>query len=438
MKFGILSKEVGSTGWWVRLKEEGHEVKVARTDEHYDYVGDGLYDTLETVDALVDFRPDVIIVDSSGKGREADILRRHGFLVIGGCDFADTLEGKREISQGIAEECGIMVPMTESFSTIEATMDWVKHSGDKTWVFKSDKYLEASATYVSSSPKELLQYLGYIKKRFGNDIQNIVQEKIEGVALSTAAWWNGTTFLKPFLGTIEHKKFMDNDVGPATGCSLNLVWAYQGDPLIAEHLQFDKLAEVFRRAGATPGVYDINAVISKHDRLPYFLEFTPRFGYDSEPTSLRGLRMPLGEFFARLANGTLAEVPLPTDEAWMAVRVSVPPYPTEVVKDEKHSAVGTPILGIDGLYAGHFFAYGVRKGEDQYEVASPFGELGIVATTGTDVQVMGDNILKFIHKMQVPNLQYRSDAVAVISKDLTKLKKLGYYTNRSIEWPSQA
>lgn len=446
MRFAIYSAEGTSLSYWARLIDEGEEVLVYIAPHAQKRNGEGLVPKTTSYDELVQWgseAPSVFIFDGSGHGAKADDLRKKGQLVIGGGLFMDALEQKRAWGQKLAKSLGIAIPKSHEFNSVSDAMTFLK-SNDTPWVFKSNKYLDASSTFVSKSADELYKYLAYIKGKWGDRIPNHLEALIDGEDISTAGWWNGKSFLYPLEGTIEHKKFMDGDVGPSTGCSMNLIWMYDKYPKIAEELNWTEVEGLFRRMDAPPGLYDINARINRDDgNKPYFLEWTPRFGYDSEPTAQMGLLIPLGEFFYRLAKGGIDETPFTIDECMMSVRLSVPPYPWETIDDidKKKTCVGTPVFGADGLWAEdgkHFIGYGLGLDKhDELQVVDPTGLVGLAGARGTNLDAMSKEILGFIKDdLQIPNLGYRHDFAQRISADLKALKKLGYDCSPIIE-PSE-
>jgi phosphoribosylamine-glycine ligase len=415
-----------------RLSDEGHEVAVWIGAPESEEVGEGIVEHKESLPALVAWareKPSIVVFDECDMGAQADILRRQGLRVMFSSRFNDKLEKDRVFGSDIAKELGLNIPKTIEFGTIQEAIDWAHgHKADHGWVWKTDKYLKADTTFSVDDTADLPRYLEDIRTDYGDDVPSIVQEQLEGVALSTNSWFNGQTFLEPYLGTIEHKRFMNDDIGPSTGCALNLSWAYDGIPKIAQDLHFDKVADMLRRNQAPVGIYDINALIATRDGKPYFLEWTPRMGYDSEPTSLR-LVDDLGEFWTQLVDGKLSEAPFATDRFAMSVRLSVPPYPWEVVTSEKKSAHGIPLGGFESVWEDAFMGYGVAKDDDdKYFVADWHGLVGLAIVAGTNLAAMDRELneragtIKGYYK----SLQYRTDVGRKLIEDIKALDKLGY------------
>ena len=201
-------------------------------------------------------------------------------------------------------------------------------------------------------------------------------------------------------------------------------------PRIAEELKWDAVASFFRHSQAPPGLYDINALISDEDGEAYFLEWTPRFGYDSEPTTQRIFTIELAEFFYKLATGErFTESPFDLGKMAYGIRVTVPPYPWEWVEDKsgKKTCVGTPIVGADGLWDGFFVGMGVCETKTDLEIASPSGILGVAVTSGTDIETMDKACNRYLKdELKVPNRQWRTDGALRVQEDQKRLAKLGY------------
>ncbi len=448
MRYAIISHVGDGLPFALRLKDEGHEVMFYVPDAPASYthreVGRGLVDKAESLPQLLawgarDART-VYVFDLTHEGKTAEALRQRGCLVVGGGIFPDRLECDREFGEKLAEACGMRAPETKHFSTITEAIAYIKaHPQD--WYFKLDADISISST-AHGEPEKIIPRLNALRKRYKDQLSNILQECKEGIDVSTAAWWTGTDWLGPFEGTTEKKKLMNGEVGPSTGCSGNVVWFYQDYPKIARELCFDAIGEAFRRLKAPPGIYDVNSIICKEDKLPYFLEWTPRFGYDADSLAQRSIIGELGEFYYNLATGRAAAFPVDVRTAQMSVRVCVPPYPWEQVhelpsekRDKASGAIGVPVGKIDHtdlaqLYGGdgnQFIAYGVGLEDGVLVVTEPSGIVGIVCAEGDDCERMNEDILDFIEDdLDVPDLIYRTDMGEALEKHIGEVQAMGY------------
>ena len=442
MKFAIASVEGVSLSWQKRLLDEGHEVLVYHVphwengkslDSPQKLVGEGIVPLESNYNKWRLWgRGGIFLFDSSGKGDLAETIRNSGEKVIGAGNFCDRLESDRSYGLRIAASVGIQSPDTFDFSNIHDAIEFLKSKrGTGKYFFKANKYLESGATYSESSVY-LRDYLqNYIIPHYGNRIPCIIQKGMDGFALSTSRWWNGNSFVGPYEGTAERKKFLVGDIGGSTGCSFNLVWFYLDDePTIVKALHFDKLEEIWRKEKAPPGIYDINALLSKEDGKPYFLEWTPRMGYDAAPTEQRGIT-DLGKFLECIATGNGdADKYFNRNKIYGGIRLTIGPYPHEKGIEEitRKKLLGIPIRGEDGLWKDFFVAYGVKKDASGYSSADPSGFIGIVCNSGNNCNLFDGSYSFIKNKLHIPNVQYRNDAKESIKEDLATIASLGYET----------
>jgi phosphoribosylamine-glycine ligase len=438
VRIAIASEFGCSISWAARLQDEGCDVLLYINGGHgrqrgddIIHVGEGIVEKEQNYERFIEWAsegqysldPTLVLFDASGMGARADEARKLGLHVIGGGSFMDKLEQHRDFGFKVAQDAGCELPPYEQFNSLAAVQSWAESIGDTACYFKTDKFIGADiGTYGAKNGEGLARHMAALRKTTPDRLKCIVQKKIEGVALSTGRWWNGSRWTGPYEFTIEKKKFMNGEIGPSTGCSLNAVW-YWEDPKIAEALGWENLASEFRRYEASAGLYDINAVIAE-DGKPYFLEWTPRLGYDSEMTSGR-LCDSLSDMLWNIATDQGTSV-LSTDLAY-AFRISTEPYPWEHSDwADKHSCVGEPIHGVDGLWDGNFIAYQLRVMDDVLQVASPEGIVGLSLATGDSLPKLHEEALEFAKSLEPGSLQFRTDGDKAIARDAQELKDAGF------------
>jgi len=431
MRIGIVSHFGYALSFAARLQDEGNEVMLWNdnaTRKGLLRVGDGLVNKAGGYEELLSYvkeadGPALLFFTDSSLGERADDARKSGVHVIGGGKVCDRLEQDRDWGQKIVEDCGVMLPEARDFSTVSDAIEYAHTLGDTEVYWKSDRFLESDATYGAKSGEDLATYLQRIRRKYGNRIRCMVQDKIDGVPVSTAQWFNGKEFVGPVFGTIEHKKYMNDDVGPSTGCSLNAVWTHPEQSELAGKLGWPEFAATLRQAEAPPGIYDMNSVVDD-DGNAYFLEHTPRCGYDSEPTAFR-LLGDLTRFLWFVATGQGSPGDISSHIAY-GVRLSVPPYPWEHVKHDSHETpIGVPIQGADGLWDGHFIPYQVMASEDGLAVACPEASVGLTLATSRVLGVAHNVAIDYAKtELRVPGLCYRTDGDFVIREDAKALRKV--------------
>lgn len=426
-----------------RMHEEGTEVLVFVKKDRKNKIGRGIVPLATSLAAWLAWGaqdPNTIyFFDQTQSGELADKLRKAGKFVLNGGTFMDRLELDRAWGSDAVERAGVLTPPTKKFPSISAAIAYLKTGpkqkfGDGGWAWKPDKDIGCDATLVASDSQKIIDHVEHIRRRFSDSLKCILQEKIEGVAVSTARWWNGRTWVGPIQGTIENKKFMDNNLGPATGCSFNVVWFYWSEKTrINQALQWNKLADFFRKEDAPPGLYDINAILN--DKGAWFLEWTPRLGIDSEMTSQRAISN-LSEFVHNLVMGKAVDHLWDIDHAYFDVRLSVPPYPNHIEAQGYVSpAEGVPVKGMDGLSQGMFVVSGMSHDPKHgFAVADPSGLFGFAVLKGNSLSKAYDKIYSWIKdNLVVPDIQYRKDAPKVLQDDIDAMQKAGWETSPALK-----
>jgi phosphoribosylamine-glycine ligase len=430
VRVAVASTFACATSWWVRLRDEGADVRVWIDPRSHKTVGDGLVEKAGTWDELLAWakegalahEPSMVLFDSSGLGDKADDARKWGLPVIGGGTFCDRLEKDRAFGFKVAQEAGATLPPFEQFTSIhEARAAAAKMTAPK--YFKTDRFIEADATYGADTAQEMTEYLDDLIARSGGHGRAILQDKIDAVPLSTARWWNGVSWVGPYEGTYENKKLMNDDVGPSTGCSFNAAWFYPEDaPIAAVALGFEKLALRFRKEQAPPGIYDVNAIVTPAGEV-FFLEWTPRLGYAAEMTSAR-LFDSLTQTLWNVATGH--DFPSPSGDLAYAITLGIPPYPWEYgERNKKGSADGRAIRGADGVWDGHFIAYDVRAQGEGLCVAGPEGIVGLSLAVGENVDDLNDECVEFAKTLRPKSIMYRTDGGDDCQEAGAKLSEAG-------------
>lgn len=443
MRVAVASAFGHGLSWVKRLQDEGHDVLYWIGSEkggpfiQARKVGTGIVPRVdgwvkllrwakEGVQARI---PTLMLFDSSWLGAYADEARKWGIYTVCGGSVCDRLERERMFGKRVAEEAGMLIPPYQSFANLDATMAFAKSGQMKTAVyFKTDSYIADDCTQKCEDAEELVEYLESLKDQdLGTHFKNTLEEKIDGVAVSTERWWNGKSFVGPYFGLIERKKFMADEVGPSTACAFNAVWTYPDTPMTAEALNWDALSHVFLKHEVPPGLFDVNAILT--DGEAYFLEWCGRLGYDSEPTG-QMLYNDLGAWLWHVATGQGDGGGFVEGKIAMSLHLSVPPYPCEALeREQKESPVGIHINGKDlgDLWSGPFIAYEVLSEDGKLMVGGPGGSVGLSAAVGDSLEELAEQTYEFAKKgIRVPGLQFRNDAGEAIKEDAEKAYAEGF------------
>jgi len=212
------------------MKQEGHDVKlfiddpdrkgnfenmVEKTDDWHaelSWVGKG-------ADSLVVF-------DDIGYGKIQDQLRAEGYSVFGGSAAADKLESDREFAQEVFAAHGIKTVPMKTFRDIPSAIDFIKKAKGA-WVIKQNGHASKSLNCVAhfADSRDVINQLENYRANLGSEFGNItLQQKIEGVEIACARYFNGSDWIGPIEMNVEHKKFFPGDMGPATSEMGTLAW----------------------------------------------------------------------------------------------------------------------------------------------------------------------------------------------------------------------
>jgi phosphoribosylamine-glycine ligase len=331
-------------------------------------------------------------------GPVAEVLRKHS-RVIGCSTWTEELEMDRTYSTKIAREIGLEIPETHDFSSLKDGLKFLKVTKDR-WVFKPHDNLDLDMTYVEKYPGELATKIEgeYAKRLEKDNIDFMLQKVVEGIEISTEGWFDGEKWTT-FNHTIEDKRLMSDGLGPSIGSQGNTVWVKR-DPngLLAGNLK--KLTSRLKKCRYI-GPVDINCIVA--DGKPYFLEFSPRFGYDAIYCLLTLLKGRITDFFL---NGFSSKF---HDGFASSQRITIPPFPYADEALLSDMAKDVAIEGMPGNYPD-FWMEDVYAREGKLFCAGADGILGVCCGYGATISESVNRMYRSIKKLKISSyLQYRSD-----------------------------
>lgn len=411
------------------IRAEGNDVIVFIKNKDAQKIGDGMVFKTDDPEAIAD-QADLIIFDENGAGYVADRWRDRGLNVWNGGGINDMLEYDRVYGMKIFAENGVVTPDTWEVSTGDEIGQVVKQHFDEKdrVVIKIDGESGAgsSFSYVACDPIDLMKQVGHweedglLEKRWSG----IIQRFVDGIEVSIEGWFNGEIFTNHNV-TIEEKKQMSGDLGPAVGCAFNVVFPVAASSRLSK-LVLDPLAK-FLKTHSFLGQIDVNSIVDASG-VPHALEFTPRCGYDATPTLCWGY----GDTYANLVMESLgledSRRPEPKSCFQAGVRVSVPPYPFESKSDELSRKVyslaeGVPFENYDDI-ATCFAPYDLMRTEAGVVIAGSCGIAGVALGCGETPKEAGLAAYKTADQVKLPNKAYRAiDGWKRAQEDIESLVK---------------
>lgn len=427
-----LSSYTGMGAWWVlRLMAEGHKVDYFLSKPEYEDVLRGLIpppkmlslDHRKDEPGFPEYKKyDLSLFDLTGRARQADYSRSQ-CPTLGDGTLEHMLEDDREFGIQSMEACGINVPPYERFNTPSEAKSFIKKTGGR-YVFKpftaGGTTQDTATTYVSKSAEDLLEFIDPLWSAARN-APFILQEFIQGTELGVEAFFDGKEFYL-ISGTLEEKKFMNDNKGPNTGCSGNLIFAMRDDMKI--YKEGLEKAKGFLGDLGFKGIIDLNTIITEHKI--YGLEWTPRFGYLCCPSIATMYGSGYADLLRDIASGSTPVIKW-THRFGAAVTITIPPYPSEI---RIAKAKGIPIEGIDSENVGDlvetylFDAMLEKKGK--LVTSGNYGYIGGVLAGGDTIEGAFGKCERRLEKIQIPNCQYRTDLEKSTRERYRTLERQGW------------
>jgi len=364
---------------------------------------------------------DLILFDMVGLGLRAEKLKDKGRLVIGGGTFNDKLELDREYGQRVVEKLlpEVKVPGGEQITTQKELLNRLSAAeGPK--VIKPLGNEPPKYTLVSNDEGNRT-LLGLVEALGDRLLPCVLQDKITGVEVSTEGWFNGETFVRGmFNHTIEYKRFMEGDKGGQTGCMGCVVWmtSSRKDRIVQRVLL--PLEPLLRKVGYL-GPLDVNCILTE-DEI-YFLEFTPRFGYDAIQALTELYKGKLFDMLWKLASQDL-RVAFWEDYS-IAVRLSVPPYPN--YDPEVKNLQGVQMLDPPEGARSHLMLSDVMLRDGKETLAGVDGVLGCATARGKTINEAQRRVYRTIRNCVIhPDVQWRRDIGHDVERKIEQLKVWGW------------
>ena len=435
--FLLISKDGDAWCLAQRIRDEGHRALVYINNEEKRRVGNGIVEkhpeqrTLIDKDGQIDHdvhhalmhpKPDCVIFDMIGEGfgELADEIREEDKLsVIGGSAWADKVELDRLYGAKVMKTVGINIPKTYQFTDYQMAIKFVEDK-NLPFVYKPSGNQCTTTTYVAKGPDDLigmLEYYSDIREEFE------LQEKVEGIEVSTELWFNGNEVIN-VNHTMEEKHLLEGGRGPKAGCMGSMVWVGSMDCRLYKE-GIGKMVSALKKVDYR-GPIDLNTIVTK-DKL-YGLEFTARFGYDALFVLLEMFKGKISDLLYGVATGITREMNFRSD--WGAgIDLCVPPYPLSCKPDLYKNVL---IQGMDNKNERHMWLYDVYKVGSRYLCAGCGGDVGTVTSRGdkidgySPIREAKRRVLRTISNLIIPDLMYRRDIGDRVQSEYEQLKSWGW------------
>lgn len=362
---------------------------------------------------------DLILFDMVGLGNTADAMRKQGRTVLGSSTVTDSLELDRSYGEKVASQLTQLdIPDSVVIQKKKECQEYIRKASTPQ-VIKPLGNQSPSLTLVSKD-KQNRAILSILDNCSDEVTPCLVQERIDGVEISSEGWFNGESFSPLFNHTIEHKRLMEGDIGPQTGCMGNVVWSTESDKL-TERIFTDKLAKLLQRASYI-GPIDANCILT--EGKAYFLEWTARFGYDAIQAWLELVKPSCFDYLWKLA--TKQDITACRKDYAIAVRLTIPPYP-HYDEEALDNLKDVELLSIPEAAQSHVWLSDVSMHDKTLRCAGVDGVLGCVTARGATITEARRRAYRTVSNIILHNdIQYRKDIGAGVESAIGTLKQWGW------------
>jgi phosphoribosylamine--glycine ligase len=414
---------------YLRLQDEGHEVRVHIAEEGSCDVLAGLVTTTPAWERELDWVRDdgLVLFEEVGRGALQDQLRRDGVRVLGGSELGDRLEQDRAFAQRVLTDMGLPTLPTNAFTSFADAIAFLEHSPRRCVLKFNGSTFSSDMNYVGARP-DALDVLAVLRRHQMTWEENwdetpsfILMDHVTGVEIGLGSFFNGERFVGPINLDWEHKRFFAGDVGELTG-EMGTVVTYRG----GERLFAATLAKIesLLREGKHVGYVNLNTIVNADGIWP--LEFTCRFGYPGFAILSALFAEPAGEILRRIASGETAS--FATHEGFaVGVVLTVPPFPYHHGYDElsKGMPIYLPELSAEERVHLHFGEVALVDGT--LVTAGQIGYVMVVTGRGPTIEDAQRAAYDLIARIGIPNVRYRNDiGDALRTRGLAELARLGW------------
>ena len=420
-----------------RCVEAGHEVRWFQgklKDGTPSPVGRGLIPRIPAWESSMRWADLIVLSDNARWLPALESYRRRGFPIFGPNLDVAQWELDRECGQQVFEAHGIETAPRETFRSIrEARACLMQRPGR--YVSKPNADEDKSLSYVSKSARDMMFMLDKWEKAGKIKTSFTFQKFVPGIEFAVGGWMGRDGFIGPWLENFEHKKLMNDEIGPNTG-EMGTVLKYVRESLLADLLLRPVEAELIRQ-GYT-GYIDAAAII-REDGTPMPLEWTARPGW---PLTQILQCLHKGDPVEWMADALMGRDTLDvTNEVAAGVVLALPDFPYSRLPREAVS--GFPVYGAQRIPKRHFHpaemmagpVWDMDKGRlyQRTGLVTAGDYVCIVTGAGKTVSVAREQAYKHVDMLEMPNSPlYRTDIGCRVERKLPELRALGYCAG----WPA--
>jgi phosphoribosylamine--glycine ligase len=257
----------------MRAKDYGHEVQYWTDGLHP--AGVGLVERPYECGPALQWADLIVLTGNCDYPDEVVEAFEQGLPIFGTNPKAAELELDRAAGQQVLDDCGIETIPYYVVDSAEEGIEFISAADQpfvlKPWGGNSDKAM----TFVAKTPEDAIFTLQKWQREGTFRGQLMLQEKVEGVEIGVSAFFSSGGWSKPIEESFEHKKFMNDDLGPNCGEQGTVIRHVRESKLFS--LLLEPLTDYLHSVKFV-GDCSINCIVDATG-TPYPLEFTVRTGW---------------------------------------------------------------------------------------------------------------------------------------------------------------
>ena len=335
-----------------------------------------------------------------------DLFRKNKLLIFGPNQHSSQLESSKEFSKIFMKKNSIPTANFESFSDFDLAHEHIKKS-EYPLVVKADGLAAGKGVRVCYSFEEANEFLIFIMqdKIFSTSGDKVVIEDfLEGEEASFFVFTDGKSIL-PLDSSQDHKRLLDDDLGPNTGG----MGAYSPAPVIDQetrkNIMLDIVEPVFsafkRDKIDYTGVLYIGLMIK--DKKPKVVEFNCRFGDPETQPLLYRLDSDAFDLFYMTAKEELSKYKLEWKNKYsVTVVMAAKGYPAKY-------ETGLSIKNLMDFSDEDVVIFHAGTTRDEGDIKINGGRVLGVTAEGNTLKDAISSVYRSIDKIDSSNLVYRKD-----------------------------
>ena len=336
-----------------------------------------------------------------------DEFRAAGLPIFGPTKNAAQLESSKDFAKAFMKKHGIPTAQYQTFENAELAHDYVNQKGAPI-VIKADGLAAGKGVIVATDLA--MAHAAIDDMLLGNKMGNagsrvVIEDFLSGEEASFIVMVDGENVL-PMATSQDHKRLLDNDMGPNTGG----MGAYSPAPVVTESVYQRVMDEII-----LPTVRGMKAdgneftgflyagLMIDNEGAPYTIEFNCRFGDPETQPIMSRLDSDLVDLIQAALNRQLNNVQAAwKEETAVGVVLAAKNYPNSPKK-------GDVIVGIDAAnQVGKVFHAGTSE-DEQGNIITNGGRVLCVVGLGQDVKLAKKQAYEALAHIHFDGMQYRQD-----------------------------